>query len=99
MLICIDIFSCQFLNLSIKLIWVIVFVGIWYWSRQSYKFHQHLFCVFLLISQCMCVVLPLLVFLGGYIFISIVLLFVCVVWLCKQFLNHSLVQVNVNLPE
>ena len=30
MLIRSDIFSCQFLNLSIKLVWVIVFVGIWY---------------------------------------------------------------------
>ena len=40
----------------------------------SYKFHQYLFCVLLLISQCMSVVHLLLVFLGGYIVTSIVVI-------------------------
>ena len=72
MLIHIDICSCQFINLSIKLVWVVI-VGFGF-DLGSYKFHQYLFCVLLLISQCMCVVHLLFVFLGGYIVISIVLL-------------------------
>ena len=92
MLIRIDIFSCQFLNLSIKLVWVIVIVGIWYLDLGSYKFHQYLFCVLLLISRCMCVVHPLFVFLGGYIVISIVLLLVCVLSGYARILNHSIIK-------
>ena len=84
MLICIDIFSCQFLNLPIKPVWVIVIVG--FGNLRSYKFHQYLFCVLLLISWCMCVVLPLFVFLGGYIVISIVLLFVVSSLAMQEFL-------------
>ena len=75
------------------LCWYLVF------NLVSYKFHQHLFCVLLFISRCMCVVLPLLVFLGGYIFISIVLLLVVSCLVMQVNFNHSLVQVNVNLPE
>ena len=37
----------------IKLVWVIVFVSL-VLNLVSYKFHQHLFCVLLLSSQCMC---------------------------------------------
>ena len=64
----------------------------------SYKFHQHLFCVFLFSSQCMCG--SSLIYLFGWLHIHLNSLVLCLYCLAMfQILNHSLGQVNVNLPE
>ena len=71
MLIHIDIFSCQFINLSIKLVWVVI-VG---FGLGSYKFYQLLFlCIFGFQSVYVWFISYLFVWdYTGYIYISIVL--------------------------
>ena len=69
---------------QIKLVWVIVFVSIWYsiWYHINFT-NIYFVCFCFLVS--VCVVHPLFICLGGYIFISIVSFCVCIVWQCFKF--------------
>ena len=83
----------------IKLVWVIVFVSL-VLNLVSYKFHQHLFCVLLFSSQCMCGCSSL-ISLFGWLNIHLNSFVICLSCLAMSVIlkKHSLVQVNVNLPE